>query len=58
MGGWAAARRIWHGTFRGLVIGQGLGQAADGLAQIAFAQFVVFDAGRGATPRGWLRCSR
>jgi MFS-type transporter involved in bile tolerance (Atg22 family) len=50
MGGWAAARRIWHGTFRGLVVGQGLGQAADGLAQIAFAQFVVFDAGRGATP--------
>jgi MFS-type transporter involved in bile tolerance (Atg22 family) len=50
MGGWAAARRIWHGTFRGLVVGQGLGQAADGLAQIAFAQFVVFDASRGATP--------
>jgi MFS family permease len=33
-----------------LVIGQSVGQAADGLAQIAFAQFVVFDAGRGATP--------
>jgi MFS-type transporter involved in bile tolerance (Atg22 family) len=50
MAGWATARRIWQGTFRGLVVGQGLGQAADGLAQIAFAQFVVFDASRGATP--------
>ncbi len=48
--GWRAARRILRGTFRGLVAGQCLGQTADGLAQIAFAQFVVFDAGRGATP--------
>jgi apolipoprotein N-acyltransferase len=32
------------------VAGQCLGQAADGLAQIAFAQFVVFEAGQGATP--------
>ncbi len=30
--------------------GQCLGQAGDGLAQVAFAQFVVFEAGRGATP--------
>ncbi|MGB8649510.1 MAG: apolipoprotein N-acyltransferase [Mycobacteriales bacterium] len=34
---------------RVLVTGQCLGQAADGLAQIAFAQFVVFEAGKGAT---------
>jgi hypothetical protein len=33
-----------------LVGGQCLGQAADGLVQITFAQFVVFDVGRGATP--------
>ncbi len=47
--GWHDARRILRGTFRGLVAGQCLGQAADGLAQIAFAQFAVFDASRGAT---------
>jgi apolipoprotein N-acyltransferase len=45
-----AWRRLLHGPFRTLVSGQCLGQAADGLAQIAFAQFVVFEAGRGATP--------
>ena len=43
-------RRLLHGSFRTLVAGQCLGQAADGLAQIALAQFVVFEAGRGATP--------
>jgi hypothetical protein len=48
--GWRDARRILRGPLRGLVTGQCLGQAADGFAQIAFAQFVVFDAGRGATP--------
>lgn len=48
--GWEARRRVLRGTLRGLVVGQCIGQAADGLAQIAFAQFVVFDAGRGATP--------
>ncbi|MGH3333864.1 MAG: apolipoprotein N-acyltransferase, partial [Nocardioidaceae bacterium] len=32
------------------MVGQCLGQGADGLAQIALAQFVVFEAGRGATP--------
>ena len=42
--------RLLHGPFRTLVAGQSLGQAADGLAQIAFAQFVVFEVGRGATP--------
>jgi MFS family permease len=50
MAGWEARRRVLSGSLRGLVIGQCVGQAADGLAQIAFAQFVVFDAGRGATP--------
>jgi apolipoprotein N-acyltransferase len=45
-----AWRRLLHGPFRTLVTGQALGQAADGLAQIAFAQFVVFEVGRGATP--------
>ncbi len=48
--GWRAARRLLHGPFRTLVAGQCLGQAGDGLAQIAFAQYVVFEAGRGATP--------
>jgi MFS family permease len=42
--------RLLHGPFRTLVAGQALGQAGDGLAQIAFAQFVVFEVGRGATP--------
>jgi apolipoprotein N-acyltransferase len=45
-----AWRRLLHGPFRTLVSGQALGQAADGLAQIAFAQFVVFEVGQGATP--------
>ncbi|HEY0561608.1 MAG TPA: MFS transporter [Frankiaceae bacterium] len=48
--GWPAARRLLRGPLRLLVAGQCLGQLADGLAQIAFAQYVVFDAGRGATP--------
>lgn len=47
--GWRAARRLLRGSLRILVAGQCLGQAADGLAQIAFAQFVVFEAGKGAT---------
>lgn len=33
-----------------MVGGQCLGQFADGLAQIAFAQFVLFDVAQGATP--------
>ncbi|MGN6243965.1 MAG: apolipoprotein N-acyltransferase [Motilibacteraceae bacterium] len=48
--GWRAARSLLHGTFRTLVGGQVLGQAGDGLAQITFAQLVVFDVGKGATP--------
>ncbi|HET7358097.1 MAG TPA: MFS transporter [Nocardioidaceae bacterium] len=45
-----AGRRLLHGSFRILVTGQCLGQGADGLAQAAFAQFVVFEVGPGATP--------
>lgn len=36
--------------FRRLLGAQAAGQAADGFAQIAFAQLVLFEAGRGATP--------
>ncbi|WP_181799098.1 apolipoprotein N-acyltransferase [Kitasatospora acidiphila] len=43
-------RRDLAGPLRGLLAGQCLGQCGDGLAQIAFAQFVLFDVGRGATP--------
>ncbi|WP_198045510.1 apolipoprotein N-acyltransferase [Kitasatospora mediocidica] len=38
------------GPLRPLLVGQCLGQGADGLAQIAFAQFALFDVGHGATP--------
>lgn len=48
--GWRQSRRLLAGPLRPLVAGQMLGQAADGLAQIAFAQVVLFEAGRGATP--------
>ena len=48
--GWREARRLLRGPLRTLVSGQALGQAGDGLAQIAFAQLVVFEIGRGATP--------
>jgi apolipoprotein N-acyltransferase len=48
--GWSGARRLLRGQFRTLVGGQVLGQAGDGLAQIAFAQLVLFEVGRGATP--------
>lgn len=48
--GWRAARRLLRGSLRTLVVGQCLGQAGDGFAQVAFAQFVVFEPGRGATP--------
>lgn len=49
-GAWTQARRLLHGPLRHLVTGQVLGQAADGLAQIAFAQVVLFEVGRGVTP--------
>jgi len=50
--GWGRreARRLLVGPLRRLVAGQMLGQGADGLAQIAFAQVVLFEVGRGATP--------
>jgi apolipoprotein N-acyltransferase len=47
--GWRAARHLLRGPLRTLVAGQCLGQAGDGVAQVAFAQFVVFDVGRGAS---------
>ena len=49
--GWRAARTILALVpFRRLVGGQVFSQAADGLAQITFAQVVLFEAGSGATP--------
>ncbi len=49
--GWRAARPILALVpFRRLVGGQVFSQAADGLAQITFAQVVLFEAGSGATP--------
>src|SRR4051812_10576987 len=50
VGGWRGSARLVRGPFRVLVGGQGLGQLSDGLAQISFAQLVLFDIGRGATP--------
>ncbi|GFG76278.1 hypothetical protein MBOT_36430 [Mycobacterium botniense] len=47
---WRGARTLLAGPLKWLVGGQCLGQLADGLAQITFAQFVLFDIGRGATP--------
>jgi apolipoprotein N-acyltransferase len=48
--GWRASAALVRGAFRTLVFGQALGQLGDGLTQIAFAQLVVFDIGRGASP--------
>jgi apolipoprotein N-acyltransferase len=48
--GWRRSVRLLHGTLRILIVGQGVGQLADGLAQVSFAQLVIFDVGRGATP--------
>ncbi|HET6877548.1 MAG TPA: apolipoprotein N-acyltransferase [Jatrophihabitans sp.] len=39
-----------RGPLRTLLLGQSLGQLADGLAQVSFAGFVLFDIGAGATP--------
>lgn len=47
---WRGARTLLVGPLGWLVGGQCLGQLADGLAQITFAQFVLFDVARGATP--------
>ena len=48
--GWRSSAALVRGAFRSLVSGQALGQLGDGLTQIAFAQLVVFDIGRGASP--------
>ncbi len=48
--GWRAAPALLEGPLGPLVGGQCLGQLADGLAQITFAKFVLFDVARGATP--------
>jgi apolipoprotein N-acyltransferase len=48
--GWRGWFRLLHGPLRTLVLGQSVGQLADGLAQVSFAQLVIFDIGRGATP--------
>lgn len=49
--GWRASARLRHRpAFVRLVAGQVAGQGADGLAQIAFAQVVLFEVGEGATP--------
>ena len=47
--GWRGARRLLTAR-SGAGGGQAAGQLGDGLAQIAFAQLVLFDIGRGATP--------
>lgn len=48
--GWRDARTLLAGPLRPLVGGQCLGQFADGLAQITFAQYVLFEVEQGATP--------
>jgi apolipoprotein N-acyltransferase len=48
--GWRGVAGLVRGPLRVLVSGQALGQLGDGLAQVAFAQLVLFDIGRGATP--------
>lgn len=48
--GWRGAGVLLRGPLRTLVAGQGVGQLADGLAQVSFAQLVIFDIGTGATP--------
>jgi apolipoprotein N-acyltransferase len=48
--GWHGAWVLLRGPLRTLVAGQALGQGADGLVQIAFAQVVLFEIGKGATP--------
>ncbi len=48
--GWRGAAGLMHGPLRMLVSGQALGQFGDGMAQVAFAQLVLFDIAHGATP--------
>jgi apolipoprotein N-acyltransferase len=49
-GGWRTAPALLAGPLGPLVGGQSLGQLGDGLAQITFAQFVLFDVARGTSP--------
>lgn len=49
--GWRAVGPLRHrSAYRRLLTGQVAGQGADGFAQIAFAQVVLFEVGQGATP--------
>ncbi|HEY7049499.1 MAG TPA: MFS transporter, partial [Jatrophihabitantaceae bacterium] len=48
--GWRGSASLLRGPLRLLIGGQAIGQLADGLAQVSFAQLVLFDIGRGATP--------
>ncbi len=48
--GWSGLRSLVRGPLRTLLTGQALGQGADGLAQVSFAQLVLFDIGSGASP--------
>jgi apolipoprotein N-acyltransferase len=44
------AIQLVRGSFRMLLAGQVVGELSDGLAQISFAQVVLFSPGRGVTP--------
>lgn len=48
--GWRGTTALLRGPLRTLLVGQALGQLADGLAQVSFAGFVLFDIGSGASP--------
>ena len=48
--GWRGTTALLRGPLRALLAGQALGQLADGLAQVSFAGFVLFDIGSGASP--------
>lgn len=47
---WREGLRLLRGPLRRLCVGQWLGQAGDGFAQLALAQLVLFEVGAGATP--------
>lgn len=48
--GWRGTTALLRGPLRTLLVGQTLGQLGDGLAQVSFAGFVLFDIGSGASP--------
>lgn len=50
LSGWRGWTRLLAYPFRWLVTGQILSQGSDGLAQVAFAQVVLFEVGRGVSP--------